>query len=80
VIICESLCVYVTLSDEKGHTLIERGREPIDNALKNRMPVYYQQNGTKGTYLGEPKKSFEDITKVRVIMTIYNLGVELMLQ
>jgi len=45
--------VYVKLLDEKGNTLVEKGKEPARYAIKKRIPVYHQQDGGKGIYLGE---------------------------
>lgn len=44
--------VYVKLLDEKGNTLIEKGRRPHHHAIIKRVPLYYQL-GNKSIYLGE---------------------------
>jgi len=44
--------IYVKLSDEKGNTLIEKGKQLADHIIKKHIPVYYKQNG-KTIYLGK---------------------------
>jgi len=44
--------VYVKLSDEEGHTLIEKGKQLTDHIIKKHIPIYYKQNG-KSIYLGK---------------------------
>ena len=45
--------VYVSLFDEKGNLLIEKGVKTQENAINKTIPIYYHQPNQENIYLGK---------------------------
>ena len=69
--------VYIKLLDEKGNTLIEKGKKSTKNIIKRSIPIYYKaKTGAKNIYLGKlvyiatTKEVYEKIEQIAITTVI----------